>query len=163
MIAMTQTARLKIAAALLIAVGLIATTITLSNLDDDDDELVKKVSPSDYEIAPGSVFPGGELSSDTIVLQGEDYEAFPVTAPLLSLHGIDTFIDWGTGDQVVVDDLSMYSSVIALTFFEDAGKAIVVENYSGALLAVPLSVTFNAPILYQDQGDTTNEALWRLG
>ena len=160
---MTQTARLKIAAALLIAVGLIATTITLSNLDDDDDELVKKVSPSDYEIAPGSVFPGGELSSDTIVLQGEDYEAFPVTAPLLSLHGIDTFIDWGTGDQVVVDDLSMYSSVIALTFFEDAGKAIVVENYSGALLAVPLSVTFNAPILYQDQGDTTNEALWRLG
>jgi len=158
---MFQENRIKIILVLLVVIGLIATTITFVNLEDDDEELVKEVSPSDYRIVPGSVFANGQLQSDTIVLSGEDYEALPITAPLLQLQGIDTFLDWGNGDLVVVEDLSQYSSIIALTFFPDAEKAIVVEDYTGALLGVQLSVTLNAPILYQ--GETTNEVLWRLG
>jgi len=163
MIAMLLEKRIKTFIVLLVVIALIATTITITNLEDEDKELVKEVKESDYQIVEGSVFAGGELSSTTIVLEGEDYEALPVTAPLLALQepGIDTFLDWGTGDQVQVDDLSYYSSVIAMTFFPEASKAIVVEDYTGALFAVPISITLEAPILYQ--GDFTNEVLWRLG
>ena len=158
---MFEDKKLKMIVALLLVIGLIATTVTISNLNDDDSELVSEVKESDYQITPGSIFPDGQMQSDAIILQGEDYEALPVTAPLLALLEIDTFLDWGTGDEVDVEDISYYSSVIALTFFPDANSAIVVQDYAGALLAVPLSITMEAPILYQ--GETTNEVLWRLG
>jgi hypothetical protein len=161
MIAMFQDNKGKMILAVLLVVLLITTTITLTNLDDDDSELVSEVGEGSYQVYPGSVFEGGQLQSETIILAGEDYEALPVTSPLISLQGIDSYIDWGNGDQVAVDDLSLFSSVIALTFFQEADHAIVVENYAGALLAVQLSVTMNAPILYD--GESTNEVLWRLG
>ena len=160
---MIQENKLKIFFVLLVVAALLATTITVYNLDDGDEKIVDEVDPSDYKVTEGSAFSGGQLSSEAIILSEEDYEALPVTASLLELQepGIDTFIDWGEGDEVAVEDLSQYSTMIALTFFPDANKAIVVEDYAGALLAVPLAVTFEAPILYQ--GEFTNEALWRLG
>ena len=160
-ISMFEDKNLKMIIAALLVVILITTTITLTNLDDEDKDLVTEVSESEYQVVPGQVFAEGQMQSETIILEGDDYEAFPITSPLLALGGIDTFLDWGNGDQVQVDDLSLYSSIIALTFFPDTEKAIVVEDYAGALLGVQLSVALEAPILYQ--GETTNEVLWRLG
>ena len=101
---MFEDKKLKMIVALLLVIGLIATTVTISNLNDDDSELVSEVKESDYQITPGSIFPDGQMQSDAIILQGEDYEALPVTAPLLALLEIDTFLDWGTGDEVDVEE-----------------------------------------------------------
>ena len=157
---MKSNSKLGLAVHLLIVVILISTVI-YTTMGSSDEELVTKVSPSDYTLEPGSVFPGGNLSSDTILLSGDEYSAMPITAPLLPLKGINTYIDRGKGDEADASDVSYYSSVVALTFFDRPGHAIVVENYTSALLAVPLSVTLKAPILVQ--GPTTNEALYRLG
>ena len=148
-------------AAVAIVAILITTSVILVNRDDTDAPLVTLVPVSHHRIVPGSVFPGGQMQTHTIILGPSDHAALPVVAPLLPLRDIDSYIDWGTGDNVAVNDLSLFSSVMALTFFPEAGRAIVVEDYTCSLLAVPLSVTMNAPILYG--GETTNEALWRLG
>ncbi len=155
--------KIKAAVAFLIVIILVSSAL-YSTLDSDDDDLVKEVKPGDYTIVESAIS-GGSPGSGTIVLTPEQYELLPITASLLALQGIDTFIDWGDSDIVIIaemmEDLSAYSSLIALTYFQDAGKAIVVEDYTGALLAVQLSVICEAPILVQ--GDSTNEALWRLG
>lgn len=158
---MFQDAKVKMILAIFLVILLITTTITLTNLNDDDSELVTEVGESSFEVTPGSIFPGGQMESETLILSGDNYEALPVTSPLLPLQGIDSYIDWGNGDLITESDVSLFSSIIALTFFPEAGRAIVVEDYTGALLAVQLSVTLEAPILYQ--GETTNEVLWRLG
>ena len=68
---MFQDNRVKMIFAILLVVLLITTTITLTNLDDDDSELVTDVGESKYTVAPGSVFEGGQLQSQTKQTQSE--------------------------------------------------------------------------------------------
>lgn len=98
-----------------------------------------------------------------IVLSEENYKAVPILAPVFKNCGIDVSVNWDKGDGVKIDasDLSKFSSQVAVTFWNTSDKAIVVDTYENALLAGPLAVILNAPILYS--GDTTNEALWKIG
>lgn len=76
-------------------------------------------------------------------------------------HGILPLIDWGEGQNLTYSDLSIFPSQIAITFWEKSRKAIVVDNYTNALNVVPIANIKNIPILIQ--GETTKEALYRLG
>jgi len=133
---------------------------------DSDDAVVEPVNENDYVLDAGGAFIGLPSGQGAINVPAEDYQAAPITASLYS-RGIDTYVDYtpqtGAADAQI-DDLSQYSGDVAIRYWDrdlhPEMKAIVVENYSYAILMVPLATLLDIPILYN--GDYTNEALYRL-
>ncbi|MDD5502307.1 MAG: C25 family cysteine peptidase, partial [Candidatus Thermoplasmatota archaeon] len=100
----------------------------------------------------------------SISLPESAYMAVPVLAPAEKIFGQNvTFGEGGNGAIMAeASDASLFSSQIALAFWEGSNSsAVVVDSYENALLASPLAVLLGAPLLYY--GNTTNEALWRIG
>ncbi len=132
---------------------------------DSEDPVVNAVVESDYLVEPDAAFGGLPTGSGAINIPAEFYQAAPVTAPLFS-RGIDTYVDHtpatGAADAKM-DSVEDFSAQVALRYWEGVSpqRAIVAENYSCAMLAVPLASLLDIPILYD--GEMTNEALWRLG
>jgi hypothetical protein len=60
---------------------------------------------------------------------------------------------------IIVDDLSLFSSRFAITFWNDSNDVFVVETYTELLLVSPLAKMLNTPVLVY--GNTT-EAILRL-
>ncbi|HID74201.1 MAG TPA: hypothetical protein EYP43_04025 [Thermoplasmata archaeon] len=101
---------------------------------------------------------------ERIVLTESRYQGTPVVSTLMP-HGITPSIEWqcnaATDEWINYTSLSEFSSRIAISVWSSPERAIVVDDYSSALLAVPISVLLDAPVLVY--GQTTDEALWRLG
>lgn len=138
---------------------------TYSDDEDSYDNIVTPVQEKDYRIDPNSAFSGSPSDTNTINLLSEHYDGAPITASLFN-KGIETYIDFTPTTEAIdaeITDIGLYSSQVALNFWDESSnnKAIVVENYSNALLMVPLATLFDAPIIYD--GEYANEALWRLG
>jgi len=131
--------------------------------------------PDSYALYPYNI------EGNAICLTDEmDYEGVPIIAPLLKTRGTMISIVWKDDadgfkknkldyTELDFEDVSEFSSCVAITFYETTlessnitnKKAIVVDSYENALLAGPLAAILDVPILFY--GETTNEALWRLG
>jgi len=121
--------------------------------EDDDDALITK--PDREVLDPYSYQDGESLDLDPGCYQGA-----PVLASLVRNHEVRVSIGWGDGTPVVFEDLSEFSANLALDYWEEPGRAIVVDNYTNALRMVPLATLWDVPIIAY--GPTTNEALYRL-
>ena len=133
--------------------------------DESDVVIVTPVDEKDYKIEPNSAFSEQPSSSMSINIPADNYEATTVTSSLFK-NDVETYIDYvpttGAVDATFTD-LGLFSAQVALQQTEDKdyNTAIIVENYSNALLMVPLASLLDAPIIYD--GEYANEALWRLG
>jgi len=135
------------------------------------------VRPSSYTLKPY------EIRGDAICLVDEnDYEGVPILVPVFKNHNKMVSLAWKdsrdsfkknklTYTDIDFEDVSEFSSKIALTFYEtsesqntengDRIKAIVVDSYENSLLAGPIACILDIPILRY--GPMTNEVLWRTG
>ncbi|MCI0497655.1 MAG: Ig-like domain-containing protein [Thermoplasmata archaeon] len=101
---------------------------------------------------------------ERIVVTESRYQGAVVVSTLLP-KGIAPAIDWqkssATDMWINYTSLSRFSSEIAISAWDSPAIAVVVEDYADAIIAVPLSVFLDAPLLIY--GTTTDEALWTLG
>jgi hypothetical protein len=100
----------------------------------------------------------------SIILSETNYMAVPILAPAVKAFGIKISFEIGKSDGLIADvsDVSLFSSQMALAFWEGKNSsAVVVDSYENALLASPLAAMMGVPLLYY--GNTTNEALWKIG
>ena len=148
-----------------------------SDSSESDGAIVNK--PHEYKLNkevqnyPDS-FDKNDGYNEKIILSEDNYEGLSFLAPAAMNKGVLPLINWGEGQSLSYSDLSAFSSSTAISFWEEkdvdefskeelvkSRKAIVVDNYENALNVVPISNFKNIPILIQ--GETTEEALYRLG
>jgi len=101
-------------------------------------------------------------SGQRIVLTEEQYAFAPITASLMGNRGIHTSIEFeGTGELVNMhvdgDDLSYYSSQVAVTFWDEVDEIIVVDSYEHAIMMCSVALYRDIPILVK--GPSTLSAM----
>jgi len=102
---------------------------------------------------------------ERIVVTDSRYQAGPIVSTLVP-QGILPSIEYVKNNATdkwinYTSTVSVFSSRIAISAWSSPDHAIVVDDYEAAILAVPLSVFLDAPLLIY--GQTTDEALWKLG
>ncbi|MDD5502441.1 MAG: C25 family cysteine peptidase [Candidatus Thermoplasmatota archaeon] len=139
---------------------------------DEIDANGKITSPQKYALEPYGV-PGNAIC----LTDEKDYEGIPILVPIFKNHDKMTSLAWKDASDgfkknkliytdIDFENVSEFSSIIAITFYEkneksDVIKAIVVDSYENSILAGPIASILDIPILRY--GQTTNEALWRIG
>jgi hypothetical protein len=95
-----------------------------------------------------------------LILPESHTQALPLLAPLFKHRGIDVSIEWGTGEYLSFEDISIFSSDLALTNWDSCDQAIVVDSYCHALLASQITTFLDIPILFY--GPTTLQTIHEL-
>ncbi len=136
-------------------VVIIAIGAGIALLEDDDDEY-PPIEPIDV--------PEG---SHRIVLSEDQYQFAPITASLLGNRGIYTSIGWyeesGEVENIFMegDDLSYFSSQVAVSYWGESKEVVVVDSYEHAIMMSSAALYKDIPILVY--GKTTTLAMHYLG
>lgn len=104
----------------------------------------------------------------------DDYRAVPIVSSLVRNAGVMPSVNWD-GAENPKDSLSItmpvstgyagYAGNIALSYWTDPGKTIVVDSYQHAVMMTAYASIMNYPIIIYDNSNPkiTDEGLWKLG
>ncbi len=96
----------------------------------------------------------------TVILTNSSGAALPLFAPIVANNRIRIDIN-NTEGAIGAADISLFSSRLAITFWNESDEAIVVDSYKNVLISSPIAYMKNIPILVY--GETTKNALKLLG
>ena len=105
---------------------------------------------------------------ERINLDAGDWAVAPYLAPLVPNYQVYPSIDWDGQPnpketlEPGVTNIGRFSGEIALSYWQEPERAIVVDSYARALLMGPLAGMANLPLLLYDS-TYTDEALYKLG
>ncbi len=101
-------------------------------------------------------------------LQFDDHRAVPVVSSLINNQGVTPSVVWDGSQntkqtaEISFSNYALFSGRIALNYWTDPDKSVVVEDYAHALLMAPYASMKNYPIfIYEKQ--YTDEAIWKMG
>ncbi len=96
----------------------------------------------------------------TVILTNGSGAALPLFAPIVANSKIRIDVN-STENAIDASNISLFSSRLAITFWNESDEAIVVDSYKNALISSPIAYMKNIPILVY--GETTETALKMLG
>lgn len=132
-------------------------TVTITISGSGETPIIEE--PDSYTITPYAV-----AGKSRLVLDEDLYEGVPLSSSLLKNHDVATSVEWSKDAaeelRIDEDDASLFSCRLALSYWDDPGKVIIVDSYDSALMAVPLATMLDLPMILF--GEKTNETLWRL-
>jgi len=114
--------------------------------------------PGCLNVSKTPIEPEGGLErinfANGIKLHPTSYQLIPILAPLI----IEKKINFEINESgMVVDDASLFSSRVAITFWNNSKYVFVVNSYNNLLLVSPLAKIVGAPILIY--GNTTQQVI----
>ena len=67
------------------------------------------------------------LPPEGLILPSSNAQALPLLSSLFKHRGINIYVEWGEGELVEFEDVSSFSSLLALDYWSVSDKAIVVN------------------------------------